>query len=509
MKDIKKLIKISDRQMVNRPKLKANPTSKRNKQAQLYEILYYNELGNEDDIAQKLYGAKASSSLNNYVKLKSRLRKKLLQSLFFLEPNNKTLKNSIDASRQIYLGKILNALRATDMSIKSLQKGMAAAVLGEHFDLANDAANELMKIGYESNNMVVYQSALKSIEEYESLSLLQAYVTRKFYEINLLVRNSAAKEKILRGINTLIYFITSNIEKEQYFTFLLKYHQLLDLKYQLNHNNTAILHNSLTAIELLNEFDNIPEKDIFYFKFQYLKACKNLQQYKNGALYISTLSGFESKRLIDENNVLMHQFSILFSFGLESYLETITKLDSLSKNKSFKSLNNKDKAIFKLYSTYAEIALCINQNKNSSKDRFCDDVLNIKIEKLIDELKPLKDDKQGSNVSLIVLELLLAILQNDFDLIHDKIDAIKTYRSRYLRLVEHKRVNLFLGLIINLEKKSFDINKLKPGDFSNYSDLKDNPEKLISKIYEVIPFEKVWNLIVTALQNANKFTKTV
>jgi hypothetical protein len=123
------------------------------------------------------------------------------------------------------------------------------------------------------------------------------------------------------------------------------------------------------------------------------------------------------------------------------------------------------------------------------------------------ELEALSDDKHGNNVALKIVEIFIRLVKNETNTLIDKMEGFKTYKNRYLRLIEHKRANSFLSLVIGLEKNGFKADTISGLNDSNYQTLKVNTEQLISKTYEIIPFNHLWELIVDMLAEKKQVTR--
>jgi hypothetical protein len=507
MRSIKNLMVVADGQLAKRPVLKSGNASQKNKQAQLYELIFNNESVNEDQIARQLYGIKADSSSHNYIKLKSRLKQKLLDSLFFLEPNSKDLKQNVNATKQIYLGKVLYHLKVDDMAEKTIQKGMQAAIQIEHFDLAFSAAAQLLKIGFETNNMLLYQSSAKMVDLYEKLNQLQSSAQRRFFEAQLLIKSSASSEKISAFLNDSLLELEHQINVKEYFSFSILYFRNRHLKLIHHRDYVSVLENCLEAIDVLKQFENTPEEEIFYFKTAYLEACKCLHAYQKGNEFLARISIFENTKPFDDFKIVLHKYATLFNFGLQQYKDALSKTDLLLNSKSFKTLAADEKANWKLFKLYAELALYISTHDKSLKDDLHDVISSKSTKNVLKELEALSDDKHGNNVALKIVEIFIRLVKNETNTLIDKMEGFKTYKNRYLRLIEHKRANSFLSLVIGLEKNGFKADTISSLNDSNYQTLKVNTEQLISKAYEIVPFNHLWELIVDMLAEKKQVTR--
>jgi chaperonin cofactor prefoldin len=160
-----------------------------------------------------------------------------------------------------------------------------------------------------------------------------------------------------------------------------------------------------------------------------------------------------------------------------------------------------------LFKLYAELALYISTHDKSLKDDLHDVISSKSTKNVLKELEALSDDKHGNNVALKIVEIFIRLVKNETNTLIDKMEGFKTYKNRYLRLIEHKRANSFLSLVIGLEKNGFKADTISSLNDSNYQTLKVNTEQLISKTYEIIPFNHLWELIVDMLAEKKQVTR--
>jgi len=83
-----------------------------------------------------------------------------------------------------------------------------------------------------------------------------------------------------------------------------------------------------------------------------------------------------------------------------------------------------------------------------------------KLGKFFNETIVASQDKEGSNVNIIIADLLLSLTNNP-DRFILRIEAVQTYIYRYLKGPQHERVRLFLRLLFLVAKKDFDVRRIR------------------------------------------------
>ncbi len=110
-------------------------------------------------------------------------------------------------------------------------------------------------------------------------------------------------------------------------------------------------------------------------------------------------------------------------------------------------------------------------------------------------------DKRGSNISLLIVQLLFLLLQNKQDLMVDKTDALSQYCYRYLRNDETFRSNCFNKMLMFIPKIGFHPLRLERHANKLLKKLQCKPFKIDEQSIdiEIINFELLWEYILEQL----------
>jgi len=123
--------------------------------------------------------------------------------------------------------------------------------------------------------------------------------------------------------------------------------------------------------------------------------------------------------------------------------------------------------------------------------------------KFINEVGIYSKDKSGYNFSIIVIELMFYLLHNDLDKYIDKMTALMSYRIRHLKVKSFKRSSVFAQLLFDLEKQSFDLKKIEKISQKKYNYLVSLEDRLNINEWEIIGYDKLWNIVLDLLSNRN------
>jgi hypothetical protein len=119
--------------------------------------------------------------------------------------------------------------------------------------------------------------------------------------------------------------------------------------------------------------------------------------------------------------------------------------------------------------------------------------------KFINEVDLYSKDKSGYNFSIIVIELLFYLIQNDTDKYLDKMTALMSYRLRHLKTKAFRRSNVFAQLLLDIEKHHFHYEKIKRSSLKKYEYLASLEDRLSINEWEIVGYDRLWEIVLDLL----------
>lgn len=100
-------------------------------------------------------------------------------------------------------------------------------------------------------------------------------------------------------------------------------------------------------------------------------------------------------------------------------------------------------------------------------------------------------DKTGFNFSLILLHVLYLIQERQWAALLDRLEAVKSYRTRHLRN-KNSQAAAFIKLLLDLEKRNF-----QPGTSNNmeFQSLEGTIDTSVLEGLQIIPFDHLWSWV--------------
>jgi hypothetical protein len=119
---------------------------------------------------------------------------------------------------------------------------------------------------------------------------------------------------------------------------------------------------------------------------------------------------------------------------------------------------------------------------------------NFRLSKFLNEMQVFSKDKQGMNIPIILVELLLGIANQRYDEIIDRVEAIDKYRTRYMREEEVLRSKHFLKMILQIPRNAFCRAAAEAKAQEDHQALLALPIEMANQAFEIeiVPYEKLW-----------------
>ncbi|MEO1627905.1 MAG: hypothetical protein AAFV25_22340, partial [Bacteroidota bacterium] len=120
--------------------------------------------------------------------------------------------------------------------------------------------------------------------------------------------------------------------------------------------------------------------------------------------------------------------------------------------------------------------------------------------KYLNETIKAQSDKQGSNIAILIAELLIYLSKDRAKFI-DRIEAVANYSYRYLKDRETRRAKQFIQILCKIPRANFNPIALRRTAKRQIQYLENNPMWMGNNFaVEVIPFEKLLSMIMEQLQ---------
>jgi len=342
-------------------------------------------------------------------------------------------------------------------------------------------------------NYSLLKSASTYVAEKAIILAKKYYVLDVVFQANRLIYNNGRflknRKKKLAHINKIPSFFFHN--------------ELFNLKYLKAAHEGNIAQVYQVARDKTEWFGNLSFKYMPAFYHGYsvqLSYCIQVKNYEKGIKIIEEANAIMPKNTLGHFNFL--SVVTLFQIHLGNYNEAISIVFKTLNHKKYELMQPVFKRSWVLYEAYVNLLLETGQATYDGRRR------RFSIQRFINDLPDYSKDKKAMNIPILIAQMLFFITRKQYNNAIDRIESLGKYTSRYLRNDETFRSMCFIKMILEIPKWSFNrlrveraTNQLHKRLIASQIDLINQPFEI-----EVIPYEKLWNIIMNELRPDHNYT---
>ena len=228
-----------------------------------------------------------------------------------------------------------------------------------------------------------------------------------------------------------------------------------------------------------------------------MSAYLQLRDWKNGK--INAEKCLQSFPEGSETWFIFMEYYLLLAIHTDNYINALAIFNKAFNHSKFKKLPTVWREKWKIYDIYLNYIIESHGEENP--------VLQTQRRKAFRLSRFLNDpilypkDQRIFTVLLVIAQVLFFLEKNSYNQVTECIDRLKSYANRQLKKEEYFRAIQFIRLLQQLAKADYDTENLS--NTEKYFDrLIETPffyRGLLSEL-EIIPYEKLWKLILSRLK---------
>lgn len=505
MKELKALVDLISRNKIKRIEVAGFTGTGKTKIHKLYKAIAENQFEKEEEAAAYLFSGNKRKDYY-FQRLKRQLKDRLINTLFFIDANQPTFNDFQRAyytcyknvtAVKIMLGRHARAA-AIPLAEQTLKKAMNFEFTDLIFELSKVLSSHYANIIGDSRKYLEYQ-ALNT--RYRNIYLSETLAEQYYVDISF-------------------HYAKSNATKQEVSEMAVKYFQELELIPEQNRSYRfyyLYFFTSIARYESISDYPNtllISKEALKYFEKQRHHSSSNLNfyitflnrslachiylgQFTEGEANILRLLEIHAEGSLGWYNTLMYQMILCFHSG--QYQKTLKILNQAITNKGFVHLNPNTIEFWRILETYVNYFITIGKIKDDRKK----ETNTFRINRFLNEVPTYSKDKQGTNISILILHILFLLHQEKFGEIIDRVESLNMYVHRYLRRDDTYRSNCFIKMLLQLPPANFHILGVQRKAKKYLDMLKEVPLSKSSQSAEVeiVPYEVLWDCVLRSLDH--------
>lgn len=497
MEEIKKLIEITRKkgqrslQLVNQ-NFRKKEISKDNL---LYDSVLSGKYKDDDEAARSMF--KTDPGNRNYRNTKGKLKQKLLNHLYFLDYEKDGYTNydrveyeNLHALHQCY---ILIKEGANDIAVKKLPGLIKTAKLYEFVNISVQSVtmlrNEYAKLGKstpyqelneELNHLVLFQQTVHECEE-------------KYFGILVLINKSvSAQNKIMSEIPGAIKFIEKKSEKfssHRLEILACKLKLLFNrLKWQFRDNIELCNMIEKKYLNDGNHTDIAVDLDAKRLAINKINSYFHLRDGREGVRYAEqTIDIF---KVGGDNWFRFIEYYFLMLMKIENFKKAEEIFRKVRTNKNFTELPGE---VLHRWNIYRAYLVFVHETKLLK--------WGFDLDQYINDIPDINDEFANYNVSVLIIQLLFLLREGQVNDIRERVDLLEKYSSVHLDKRHNYRNSIMIRMLSIVTEKEFNYELIEEKGRTYMKKLEkfQIPFELEGDL-EVIPYEKIWDYILSILK---------
>ncbi len=503
---MKNLIEIS--KIVTKKKVKkieifddASLKNKNSKFNEFYEALMAGKFRTDRDAASFLY--ECGPTDDKYRQLKSRFRKRLLNTLFFLDVN---LADAAGYDRAYYscnkdwtLVKILLSNEAPYTAATLARQILTVALKYKFADVIVNCSRILRTYCAETEEEKEFEEYDRHIKQYTDI--LNAEIrSEELYQrvimnyLKLPDENFNLSERIDTYCDALLSL------SEIYESPIVFYNMYLvwTYRYEMLRDYEAMIEVCTKAEQYISDNPIYYQEDkLTTFLLKKSSAFLHLKDYKRGKV-----SAEKSLHSFSEGSDAWFSFIenyLLLAVHTENYINAVAILAKATSHPKFKKTSFEVKEKWKLFEIYLQYLIEAFGNEIPALRR--QNLKTFRVSKILNDSALYPKEMRAYSIFMLIAQILFHLESRQYANVAELSDRLRNYANHQLKKEENFRLIQFLRLLQQLIKAEFKAEELT-GSEKYLNRLYETPfhyRGLIEEL-EIIPYEKLWNIIINQLK---------
>ncbi len=246
------------------------------------------------------------------------------------------------------------------------------------------------------------------------------------------------------------------------------------------------------------DYDSGFPLQVFYYNL--ITCYLQLREFEKGRYIIERCQNLVERGSF--NWFKLQELFFLLAMHTSHYEAAAQVLNQVMDDPRFENQSFQITEMWKIYQAY--VHFLVKVGKLSSGDLSMQRTAKFKLGKFLNETPVFSKDKRGMNIPILVIQILFALVERDYQQCIDRMDGIEKYCSRYLKQNDTFRSNCFIKMVLQMPAYAFHRDRVTRHSQKLYEMLCSVPMEVANQTYEIeiIPYEALWQITINALERA-------
>lgn len=504
MNSLRELISLITRKRIK--KVELFDESNRNKASNYYKLfdgINTRKYATDAEAARDIYDCLPSEK--KYLILKTRLKQKLLNTLFFLDyegdKSTEYQKALYECNRQLYAIKVLMMSDARRLAVPMAEKTLHLAQEYELYSVVLDCARILREYHSYSN----YQEFLDYtaiVQEAEQRFQLENTAEQYYQELTALYTKSKGNRLKVKKLAEKYYkTLEESLQPKSSVKLRLFYFRIKMLFYQLSDDYAA-------AIEVVKQAEAfVGQTPTFHspaqreeLAIQKLNYYLHAKDFTNGEAHIKQSVGLFTNNNANKNT--FQEYELLLALHAGEYLKAAEVFNKAVSQSGFRMLSEGKKDRWRTFQAYLHY-LYKHQKIKEIRPLIQNSKTNFQLNEFLESKPGFAKESRGLNVAILTVQILFWLEKMNTERLVEYINEIEKYARRYPKKDANFRSECFITLLTTMRDENFRFYQTRKATERVYEEMRE-----VMMVYqggnralEVLPYEMLWATVLEKLKN--------
>ncbi|MBP6826153.1 MAG: hypothetical protein KA165_06325 [Saprospiraceae bacterium] len=493
--------------LLNKTKLKSNGVldiilEPGSKMQNLYDAILSHKVQSDEDALAWL--VESDDDISKLPNLKNKLKDRMLDSVFLLdfkEPGFSDRQKAYFICYKKWAAAMILVMRNAKITgIDLLEKLLRHSMRFEFTELTCDILRAL-RIYYSTagGDLKKYENIREQLHHYQEIWDMENQVEDFYTELIVRYVNSkATKMEVSEQAKVYYGIVKPYLEKCDSFKVQLfgRLIQIFGYSSVNDYKTTARLCEEAVYFFDHKDYDSGFPLQVFYYNL--ITCYLQLREFEKGKVIIE-----RCQSLVDAgsfNWFKLQELFFLLAMHTAHYEAAAQVLERVMTDPRFDNQSFQITEVWKIYHAY--VHFLIKVGKLSSGEVFSQRHTKFKLSKFLNETPIFSKDKRGMNIPILIVQILFALADRDYQQCIDRMESIEKYCSRYLKHNDTYRSNCFIKMLLQIPTYAFHRDRVARQTQKLYEMLYSVPMEVANQTYEIeiIPYEALWQLTISALE---------
>ncbi|NUO01866.1 MAG: hypothetical protein HUU01_14780 [Saprospiraceae bacterium] len=473
----------------------------------LYNLLSSGKIASEEEATLMFFGNSPNRNMY-FSRLKRQLRDRLVNTIFLIDANqpgfNDYQRAYYSCYKEMVAVKILLGRYAQPAAIplaeqmlkKALRFGFSDIILG----VARDLYTYYGVLVGDKKKFDLYKDM---IAEYTKIYFAELRAEEYYIDIMFNYAKSKGSKTDLADIAGKYYRELEEVTQHTQ-SYRLKYlfYQISILRFEIVNdylNTLKVCEEALHFFQSNTAYVSHSQTVIITFMNKQLACHTRLQQYNEGTELAKRALKSITEGTLSWFNTL--SYYIIICFHSKQFQKAYQIYEQATGHPKYKQLIQNKSEEWNIFQAYVHYFIMQGKIK---PDVHKPASAKFRTSKFLNQVPTFSKDKQGANISILILHTLFLLAQGDYNKIIDRVESLNMYTHRYLRKDDTFRSNCFIKMLLQLPHGNFVYKPVMRGAARYWEALQSMPLHAARQNaeLEVVPYEILWEYVVQSLKGA-------